>query len=187
MSYEGLIPKNTVTTERSNDTTTASDLIHSECLELLQVRNHEEEKSARLYEDMYMFLNNSGYTGAAKLWHKYAHEEATHADWAREYMMSLGIQPELRALPLLSNKYKDLAGVIKESYKHEIEITKQCKALAASAMKHGDFMLYELAGKYLKEQIEELDKVQTWMDKLEIFGTDATALRLLDNEMGQLG
>jgi len=187
MSYEGIIRNsNTVLPKKETAVKTAANLIHSECLELLQFRNHEEEKSARLYEDMYMFLNNAGYTGAGKLWHKYAHEELEHADWAREYLMSLGIQPELREMPKLCGNYTDLAEVIKLSYQHEIEITEQCKALAACAMKHGDFMLYELAAKYLREQIEEVDKLQTWMDKLKIFGADKTALRFLDNEMGGL-
>jgi ferritin len=45
-------------------------------------------------------------------------------------------------------------------------------------------MLYELSLKFLKEQVEEHDKMQTWVDKLEAFGTDKLALRLLDNEMG---
>ena len=51
-------------------------------------------------------------------------------------------------------------------------------------MKKGDHMLYTLTSHYLKEQVEEHDKTQTWMDKLTAFGTDKIALRLLDNEMG---
>jgi len=161
-----------------------SALISPECLELLHFRNNEEEKSARLYEDMYMFLDNKGYTGAGALWHKYAHEEMTHADWSREYLLNLGIQPELRALPKLVSDYKGLPDIIKRSYDHEILITDQCKELASCAMKCGDHMLYELALKFLKEQVEEIGKMQTWLDKLEAFGTEPLALRLLDNEMG---
>ena len=161
------------------------DLIHPACLELLQKRNHEEEMSARLYEDMYMFLENKGFTNLGALWHKYAHEELTHADWAREYMLNLGIQPELRDMPKLTGDYSGLVDVIKKSYKHEIEITEQCKELASSAMAHGDHMLYELAMKYLKEQIEELGKMQNWMDKLETFGTSADALHRLEIEAGK--
>ena len=39
--------------------------------------------------------------------------------------------------------------------------------------------------RYLKEQVEEHDKTQTWVDKLAAFGEDKLALRLLDNEMGE--
>jgi len=161
----------------------ASSLINEECLELLQKRNIEEEKSARLYEDMYMYLENTGYTNAGKLWHKYAHEEMLHADWSREYMLSLGIQPELRKLDNIVSDYKGLPDIIRKSYQHEIEITLQCKELASCAMKHSDFMLYGLAQKFLNEQIEEINKMQTWIDKLEAFGVDKIALKLLDNDM----
>lgn len=163
-----------------------NNLINAECLELLHLRNNEEEKSARLYEDMYMFLENKGYTGAGKLWHKYAHEELLHADWSRGYLLDLGLQPELRALPKIVSDYKGLPDIIQRSYDHEVLITNQCKELASCAMKCGDHMLYELAMKFLKEQVEEIGKMQTWLDKLEAFGTDATALRFLDNEMDKL-
>jgi ferritin len=49
-----------------------------------------------------------------------------------------------------------------------------------------DHILYELCLAYLKEQVEEHDKMQTWMDKLNTFGTDPLALRLLDNDMAEL-
>lgn len=186
----GLIPVKTIKPESVDsklDINKAKDsLIDDKCIEALQVRNHEEEKSSRMYEDMYMFLNNEGYTNAAKLWHQYAHEELLHADWARTYLMSLGIQPELRPMPLLNGDYEDLADVIKKSYAHEIEITKQCNDLAKCAVEAGDHMLHDLAHKYLREQIEEVDKMQTFMDKLKAFGEDKMAMRFLEMEIGEM-
>ena len=46
-------------------------------------------------------------------------------------------------------------------------------------------MLYTLSSKYLAEQIEEMDKAQTWVDQLEAFGEDKIAMRLLDHEMAE--
>ena len=37
----------------------------------------------------------------------------------------------------------------------------------------------------IKQQVEEHDKMQNWVDQLEAFGTDKLALRLLDDEMGK--
>jgi len=189
MSYDGeLIERKTtaISSFPSSNLKTARELIHPKCLELLQYRNHEEEKSARLYEDMYMFLSNNGYTNAGNLWHKYAHEELTHADWARSYLLSLGIQPELRPMPLLKGDYEGLVDIIKKSYLHEIEITRQCNELAEAADEAGDHMLQDLAHKYLREQIEEVDKMQTWMDKLKAFGEDKMAMRFLEMEIGEM-
>lgn len=44
-------------------------------------------------------------------------------------------------------------------------------------------MLYTLSQKYLQEQIEEHDKIQNILDKLESFGTTKTALQLIDSSL----
>jgi len=190
MALEKIIDKNEPVLKAEtpvSNSVTAKDFIDKDCLEALYFRINEEDKSARLYHNMYMFLNNKGYVGAGALWHKYSHEEEEHSDWARNYLLNLGIQPELRDIPaLLPKEYKSFPEVIKLSYTHELEITRQCKELASCAMRCGDHMLYQLALKFLTEQIEEVGKMQTWMDKLEAFGIDPIALRLLDNEMAEL-
>lgn len=153
---------------------------------LLNYRIEQEEASGRLYLAMSMCLNNEGYTGAAKLWKKYSDEEMAHANWARTYLLAMGVTPSTPALAKPPTEFPGcLAQIIKDSFEHEIVVTKQIKALAADAFKQADHMLYELALSYLKEQVEEHDKTQTWLDKLMTFGSDPLALRLLDNEMGE--
>ena len=73
--------------------------------------------------------------------------------------------------------------IIKKSYDHEIMVTQQCNELAKEGMKTADHLLYQLANKFLQEQQEEIGKLQTLKDKLESFGEDKIALRLLDNEL----
>lgn len=159
-------------------------LLSSECISYLNYRIQQEEYSARIYLAMSMWLNDQGYTGAAKLWKKYSDEEMGHADLAREYLLAMGVQPTTPKLDAPTQAFTGLPEIISKSYDHEIEVTVQCKSLADEALGKKDHMLYQLALQYLKEQVEEHDKMQTWMDKLEAFGTDNIALRLLDNEMG---
>ena len=158
-------------------------LLSSECVDYLNYRIEQEEYSSRFYLSMSMWLNNSGYVGAAALWKKYSNEELAHSDWSREYLLAMGVQPATPALKAPNQTYTGLPQIIKMSYDHEITVTKQCKDLASDAMKKGDHMLYELALKFLKEQVEEHDKMQNWVDQLNAFGEDKVALRLLDNEM----
>lgn len=160
-------------------------LLSEECVSTLHYRIQQEEQSSRIYQAMSLWLNNEGYTGAASLWLKYSKEELDHANWSRQYLLSMGITPSVPALTAEPNNYKGLPSIIEMSYDHEIEITKQLKVLADKALKAGDHMLYTLAGQYLKEQVEEHDKMQTWIDKLKTFGTDKIALRWLDEEMGK--
>lgn len=163
---------------------THNPMIEEHCIKYLNYRIQQEELSSRIYLSMSTWLNNEGYTGAAALWKKYSDEEMTHAQWAREYLLSMGVNPETPTLEAQPTSYTGLPEIIKKSYEHEIVVTKQIKDMAADALKKGDHMLYELCLRYLKEQVEEHDKTQTWVDKLNAFGEDKVALRLLDNEMG---
>ena len=74
-----------------------SPLISDKTIELLNYRIEQEDYSSRLYLSMSLWLENAGYA-SAKLWKKYSSEEANHADWARTYLLSLGIQPKTGAL-----------------------------------------------------------------------------------------
>jgi ferritin len=160
-------------------------LIDEHCIKNLQYRIQQEEESSRLYLSMSMWLNNEGYTGAAQLWKKYADEEMTHANWAREYLLAMGVTPATPVLAAQPTTFDGLPAIIRASFDHEITVTKQIKVMASGALKEGDHMLYELCLRYLKEQVEEHDKTQTWVDKLAAFGEDKLALRMLDDEMAK--
>lgn len=163
---------------------TMNPLISQHCIDYLNYRIQQEEYSGRIYKSMSMWLNNKGYTGAAGLWDKYSGEEMSHADWSRTYLLSFGLQPLTPMLEQPEQNFTGLPQIIQISFDHEVDISKQIKDMADQSFKMGDHMLYELCLRYLKEQVEEHDKMQTWIDKLEAFGTDKIALRLLDNEMG---
>lgn len=151
---------------------------------LINYRIVEEEKSSRLYLAMSKWLGFNGYTGAEKLWAKYAGEEMTHAGWAYTYLEDLDLLPIVPALekPLVS--FAGLKDIIEKSYDHEMIITEQCNGLAKAAQAEGDYITLELAQKYLREQSEEISKITHWKDRLDAFGDSKEALRFLDNEMG---
>lgn len=156
-----------------------------ECIDILNFRIEQEELSSRLYQAMSLWLNDHGFMGAAKAWLKDAEGEMEHAQWAKDFLLDMGIQPRLSTLITPTQTFEGLCDIIEQSYVHEIMVTQQCNDLAKHAMQYGNHLLYQLAIKYLQEQQEELGKIQTLIDKLEAFGEDKVALRLLDNELGQ--
>ena len=162
------------------------EFLSKKMLDLLRLRIQNEEFSSRLYQSMSQFLEYNGFSGAAKLWAKYSVEESTHAKWVSQFLLDLDYLPPLPAIKEPSLEYEGLCDVIKKSYLHECEITKECVELAKAAMQESDFLTYGLAQKLVNEQVEELAKSQSWVDKLETFGTDKIALKLLDKEMGEL-
>ena len=154
-----------------------------ECIEILNYRIWQEEESSRLYHAMSLWLNDHGYMGAAKQWEKDSQDEMKHAQFAKDFLLDMGIQPDLPQLELPKQKFTGLDQIIYESYDHELEVTRQCNELANYASTSGNHLLYQLALKYVQEQQEELGKLQTLIDNLEAFGSDKIALRLLDNEL----
>lgn len=171
-------------TPKTIDSKGRNILLTEEGEEYLNYRVQQEEYSARIYLSMAMWLDNEGYLGAAKLWRKYSDEEMIHANDARTYLLSMGVQPITPMLEAPEQSYKGLPEIIKKSYEHEIEVSSQIKELSSYAMSIGDHMLYTLGQTYLKEQVEEHNKMQNWMDRLAAFGEDKLALRFLDEEMG---
>ena len=161
-------------------------LMSDSMIKLLNYRIQEEEQSARIYLAMTMWLWDKGYLGAAKLFKKYSDEEYDHADKARDMLLAHGIQPKTPSLAAPKDSFKSFPEVIKLGHTHEQEITRQCQDLAAAAQKEQNYMVLELALWYCKEQVEELDKFQNFLDRLDAFGTEPDVLRLLDAEMGEM-
>lgn len=155
-------------------------------IDSINYRIHQEEYSSRLYLAMSVWLDKNGYTGAAKLWKQYSIEEQGHAEWAYRYLLDLDILPDVPAFKRPQVEFKGLPNIIALSLKHELDITRQCQELGSLSKDNNDWMTLELAQKYLKEQVDEIAKITTWVDKLEAFGESKEALRLLDNEMGCL-
>jgi len=158
-------------------------VISKKSIELLQFRIKEEEQSSRLYLAMSLWLKNEGYVNAGKLWKEYSDEEMEHAEWAREYLLSFGVLPDTPELKKVSGKYKGFPDIIKQSFQHEIKITLQIQKFGEHAKKIKDNMLYTLVQKYLKEQVDEHDKLQNLLDHLKSFGTNKSAMKLLDNSL----
>lgn len=164
----------------------SSEFLSESMVKLLNYRIEQEEFSSRLYHSMSLWANNKGYIGAGKLFKKYGEEELAHADKAAQMLLANGIQPITPALDKPKQEFEDLPKAIKEAYKHEIEITKQCYALTKAAYAEENYMVVELGLWYAKEQVEELDKFQTMLDKLEIYGEGGNLLRELDEEMEEM-
>lgn len=162
-----------------------NELINQETIQLLQYRIQQEELSSRLYEQMSLYLNDKGYLQFAKLYKKYAEEEMKHSQWSKDYILSFGIKPELQRLDSPECEFDGLPDVINKTLEHEIEISKQCKSLAKFANDNADYLLFDLAMKYCKEQIEEIEKSENLKSLLETFGTEKHTLLLLDSHIGE--
>lgn len=154
-----------------------------EIVDSLNFRIEQEEQSSRLYHSMSLWLNDNGYIGASKKWDEDSAGEMQHAQWAKDFLLDMGIKPKVPALKEPEQNFEGLADIIRKTYNHELIVTKQCNDLGTLALKNSNHLLYQLAIKYMQEQQEELGKMQTLIDKLKTFGEDKVAMKLLDNEL----
>lgn len=158
-------------------------ILSDQIVKFLNFRIEQEELASRLYLAMSNWLSDKGFVGAAKLWTAYSIEETEHAQWSYKYLLDLGYQPVTPALTAVPNDFQSLVDIIKKSYDHEVLITNQCKELMKACLAEGDYLTMQLANIFLTEQIDEIEKTQYWIDRINAFGSDKAALRFLDNEM----
>ena len=128
-------------------------------------------------------LDYKGFKNFAALYYKYASEELTHAKFAKDHLLAYGIQPELTKLPAPDYEFNSLKEILVLTLKNEHEITDQCNELAKAAMELNDFPTMTLGLKYCAEQVEELDKAQTFVDQMETFGDSKEVMITLEHNV----
>ena len=150
--------------------------ISKEIEKILNAQIKNEMNSYILYRAMSNCLEYSGWEGASKLWKKYADEENGHAEKIIDYMQERDCKPQI---PLTVQPPKDFEGIksiVDKSDKHEIKITGDWKEIAKAAIKESDFLTFELAQDFLKEQREEEAKMIYWIDRISVLESTGASL-----------
>jgi ferritin len=102
-----------------------------------------------------------------------------------QYLLDLNILPIEPSEEQPQVNFKGLPNIIALSMQREMKTTEEVKELGKQCLTDNDLMTFGLAQRYIAEQVEEIQKIQTWVDRLLAFGDDKVALRLLDDEMGK--
>ena len=155
--------------EQSQEASKKRNVLLTDAAEkILNFRIEQEEFSSWLYLAMSQWLDNQGFVNISKEYKKYSDEERSHAQWAREYLLAMGVTPNTPALKQPQNNYSSLLEILLQTYDHENLVTTQCNVLCSTAMKGNDFLLLQLGQKYMGEQIEEIERTRTNLDRYYI-------------------
>jgi len=138
--------------------------INEEVIKLLNYRIQQEQYSSKVYEQMSAWLQNASFLNSSKIWAKFASEELTHAELAKDYLLSFNIMPELMVIEEAPNDFKDIKEIIQATFDHEVMVTEQCLALTSKAMDLKDWTLFALGQKYNEIQRVEMDEVYNLVD-----------------------
>lgn len=147
-------------------------------IKLLNFRIKAELESSYLYEAMANCLDFKGYVNAAKVYRKDAEDERTHASWSVEYMLTMDIHPITPTIDAPKKQmWENIKELIDETVVHEDEVTRQCTELAKAALMETDLKTHQFVlDKYIKEQIEETEKVLERQKYAQLYAGDNFAL-----------
>ncbi len=142
-----------------------------------------EFQSAYQYLAMAAWFTESNLHGFAHWMQMQWQEETLHAMKLYGFLHHRGGRVVLRALEAPTSTYQSPLHCFEEVLKHEERVTKKINELYELAMKEKDLPLQIMLQWFINEQVEEEAQVTELVDRLNLVGSDSTALFLLDSQL----
>ncbi len=151
--------------------------------ELLNTQVNKEFFSAYLYLGFANYYEDEGLSGFNNWYTIQAQEERDHAMLMLKYLQMNGETVDLLAIEKPAQEFKDHMHPLKEALAHERYVTSLINNIYGTAYELKDFRTMQFLDWFVKEQVEEEDNASNLIKKMEMFGTDAKGLYMLDQEL----
>lgn len=148
------------------------------------------EQINKEFYSAYLYLEFANYYAAAGLdgfenWYKIqAQEERDHAMLFYQYLQNNDQKVTLEAIDKPDCDLTDNMAPLKAGLKHEQYVTSLINTIYAAAFDVKDFRTMQLLDWFVKEQGEEEKNATDLITKMELYGTDAKGLYMLNSELG---
>lgn len=152
-------------------------------VELLNDQVNKEFYSAYLYLDMANFYANKGLDGFANWFEIQAKEEQDHAMLFYQYLHNNSQIVTLEAIGKPDKTFEGLADPLHAALQHERYVTALINNIYAAAQAANDFRTVQFLDWFVKEQGEEEKNSSDLITKMELFGSDAKGLYMLNSEL----
>ena len=159
-------------------------MINNKVRELLNLQVNKEFYSAYLYLDFANYFERIGLDGFANWYKIQAQEERDHAMLFYQYLQNNDERVELLAIDQPSVELVDTMTILKAGLTHERYVTDLINNIYAEAYAVKDFRTMQFLDWFVKEQGEEETNAQNLISKMELFGSDAKGLYMLNSELG---
>jgi ferritin len=150
---------------------------------LLNQQINKELYSAYLYLDMANFYQSKGLDGFSNWFEIQAQEERDHAMLMYQFLHNNGETVTLEAIDKPGLSYNDLMDPLNEALKHEKYVTSLIHTIYLAAKEADDFRTMQFLDWFVKEQGEEEQNASDNINKMTLFGSDARALYMLNQEL----
>ena len=147
------------------------------------------EQITHEFYSAYLYLDFANYYGAVGLdgfenWYKVqAQEEADHAMLFSHYFQNNGEKVTFGVINKPDKVLADNMAPLKAGLEHEKYVTGLINAIYAEAFADHDFRTLNLLDWFVKEQGEEEKNASDMITKMELFGSDAKGLYMLNSEL----
>lgn len=151
---------------------------------LLNQQINKEFYSAYLYLDFANYYATVGLDGFENWYKIQAQEERDHAMLFYQYLQNNGEKVTFEAIDKPDQELTDNMAPLKAALAHEKYVTSLINDIYAAAFEVRDFRTMQLLDWFVKEQGEEEKSASDMITKMELFGTDAKGLYMLNSELG---
>ena len=151
--------------------------------ELLNEQVNKEFYSAYLYLAFADFYEEKGLEGFANWYEVQAQEERDHAMLFRQYLHNNDQKVTLEAIDRPEAELSTLMDPLQPGLQHEEYVTSLIHQLYAAAQEAHDFRTMQFLDWFVKEQGEEEKNAHDLITKMELFGSDAKGLYMLNSEL----
>ena len=150
---------------------------------LINDQINKELYSAYLYLDFANYYGEVGLDGFENWYKIQAQEEQAHAMLFYQYLQNNGEKITLEAIAKPDKKFKNNMDPLKAGLEHEQYVTSLIHDIYAAAFKVKDFRAMQMLDWFVKEQGEEEKNASDLISKMELFGSDAKGLYMLNSEL----
>ena len=151
--------------------------------DLINTQINKEFYSAYLYLEFANYYASVGLDGFENWYKIQAQEERDHAMLFYQYLQNNEEKITFEAIDKPECELTDNMAPLKAGLKHEKYVTSLINDIYAAAFEDHDFRTMQLLDWFVKEQGEEEKNASDMITKMELFGTDAKGLYMLNSEL----
>ena len=151
--------------------------------DLINQQVNKEFYSAYLYLDFANYFASKGLVGFANWYRIQAQEERDHAMLFFDYLHHNSVDVTLDAIDKPEWNRGEVMDALKAGLEHEQYVTSLINDIYDAAQQVKDFRTVQFLDWFVKEQGEEEANANDLITKMEMFGTDARGLYLLNSEL----
>jgi ferritin len=158
-------------------------MLHETVATLINEQINKEFYSAYLYLNFSVYFQEKGLDGFAHWYNVQAQEERDHAMLFLQYLQNNGGTVTLEAVAKPEFEADSGLAVLKAGLAHEQYVTGLIHNLYDASHGVKDFRTMQFLDWFVKEQGEEEKNAEDLIKKMELFGSDAKGLYMLDQEL----